>query len=394
MVGFRAAHRRRDAALGALLWLWCLGQPHPARAKTFADNLSTSFEQFFARSLAQSIGRSLPITAASSGVVFTFDPATGAFTRQAAVTGQLFLERATPIGRGKLNLSFNYQRVAIDTFEGADLGNLSDTAFPVVDPTTKRPFRIPRFGIKLDTQEVTVGATYGVTDDLEVNLTVPVVYSDFGLDIRVVDAETGGAQVAHVRSSKLGAGDVFIRGKYSLLTQEWANVAIGLVTRLPSGSQANFQGTGTLEFAPMLYVSRASVPVASWLRLTPYFNGGVNFDVDEVDGSEGRYGVGLDGALGERGTVALAFLARQPFQRVGRPGLFDAPRVDPITGRRFVASLFGIENKRPDFFDLSIGGRVNLWRDTLIGFANVIVPLSNDGFRSDAIPTVGFEVIL
>ena len=171
-------------------------------------------------------------------------------------------------------------------------------------------------------------------------------------------------------------------------------MAIGLVTRLPSGNQDNFQGTGTLEFAPMLYVSRASVSVASWLRLTPYFNGGVNFDVDEVDASEGRYGVGLDGALGERGTVAVAFLARQPFQRVGRPGLFDAPRVDPITGRRFVASLFGIENKRPDFFDLSIGGRVNLWRDTLIGFANVIVPLSNDGFRSDAIPTVGFEVIL
>ena len=74
--------------------------------------------------------------------------------------------------------------------------------------------------------------------------------------------------------------------------------------------------------------------------------------------------------------------------------LFDAPRVNPITGRGFVAPLFGIQNKRPDFFDLSIGGRMNLWRDTLIGFANVIVPLSNDGFRSDAIPTVGFEVIL
>src|SRR5437899_3262106 len=214
MPGFMAAHRRRDTALGALLWLCCLGQPQLARAKTFADNLSTSFEQFFAQSLARSIGRSLPVTAASSGVVFTFDPATGAFTRQPAVTGQLFLERATPIGRGKLNLSFNYQRVDIDTFEGADLGNLSDTAFPVVDPTTLRPFKIPRFGIKLDTQEVTASATYGVTDDLEVNLTGPVVYSDFALDIRGVDAASGHPRQAHVRSPTLVDGAACMRATY------------------------------------------------------------------------------------------------------------------------------------------------------------------------------------
>jgi hypothetical protein len=394
MAGFKAGHRRRDAALGAFFWLWWLGQPHPARAKTFADNLSTSFEQFFARSLAESIGRSLPVTAASSGVVFTFDPTTGAFTRQAGVTGQLFLERATPIGRGKLNVSFNYQRVDIDTLEGADLGNLSDEAFPVVDPSTMAPFRIPRFAIKLDTQEVTASATYGITDDLEVNLTVPVLYSDFGLDFRVVDVDTGHSQVEHVRSSKLGVGDMFVRGKYRLLDREWASVASGLVIRVPSGNQDNFQGTGTPEVAPMLYISRDSVRVTSWLRLTPYFNGGVNLNIDEVDASEGRYGVGLDGSVGERGTAAVAFLARQPFQRVGRPGLFDAHRVNPITGQGFVAPLFGIENKRPDFFDLAIGGRVHLWRDTLIGFANVIVPLNRDGFRSDAIPTVGFEVIL
>ena len=34
---------------------------------------------------------------------------------------------------------------------------------------------------------------------------------------------------------------------------------------------------------------------------------------------------------------------------------------------------------------------MNLWRDTLIGFVNAIVPLNADGFRSDVIPLVGIE---
>jgi hypothetical protein len=41
---------------------------------------------------------------------------------------------------------------------------------------------------------------------------------------------------------------------------------------------------------------------------------------------------------------------------------------------------------RPDFYDLSIGGIV--WRDTVIAFANVLVPLNDDGRRD---PAVGLE---
>jgi hypothetical protein len=44
-----------------------------------------------------------------------------------------------------------------------------------------------------------------------------------------------------------------------------------------------------------------------------------------------------------------------------------------------------------DYYDLSIGGRIDLWRDTIIGFVNAIVPLNRDGFRSDVIPLAGIE---
>ena len=53
--------------------------------------------------------------------------------------------------------------------------------------------------------------------------------------------------------------------------------------------------------------------------------------------------------------------------------------------------LFGLHGDRPDLYDVSIGARVNLWRDLLIGFANVILPLNRDGIRADVIPLVGLE---
>jgi hypothetical protein len=34
---------------------------------------------------------------------------------------------------------------------------------------------------------------------------------------------------------------------------------------------------------------------------------------------------------------------------------------------------------------------VLLWRDTVIGFANVLLPLNDDGFPSNVIPLVGEE---
>src|SRR5438128_9250218 len=101
-----------------------------AHAKTFSEILGTPITKKIGEAFAQSVGRALPVTSASAGVVYTFDPATGVYEREAVVVGQLYLERAEPLGRKRLNLSLNYQRVKIDTFEGKDVEALRDTRFP------------------------------------------------------------------------------------------------------------------------------------------------------------------------------------------------------------------------------------------------------------------------
>jgi hypothetical protein len=107
--------------------------------------------------------------------------------------------------------------------------------------------------------------------------------------------------------------------------------------------------------------------------------------------SEGRFGVGLDCAVAERVTAAVAVLGREGFSDIAPPGFFDVARIDPQTGRRFSAPVLGFDRGRPRAWDVSLGGRANLWRDTVLAFANVLLPLERDGFRSDVIPLAGVD---
>src|SRR5204863_2307799 len=90
------------------------------------DRLDTPILRGVGKALAVSVGKSLPVPSASSGITFTFDPATSAFERSTEVLGQLFLERANPIGKGRFNFSVTYQWVDIDEVDGRPLDSLSD----------------------------------------------------------------------------------------------------------------------------------------------------------------------------------------------------------------------------------------------------------------------------
>jgi hypothetical protein len=379
---------RRYAILVALLVLAGAGAARAASLR----------EIFFARpitrpvgdALAASVGRSLPVTAASSGVTFRFDPRTSAFERETDILGQLFLERPRPLGRGRVNLSLSYQWVPLDTVDGNDFDRLSDTRFPILDPGTRVPFVVPRFGVDLDSHQVTAGATYGVTDELDLNLTVPLVHTDVG--VRAVARVVGGrAQSDRFHDAKTGPGDVFLRAKQRLVRGRWGQAAAGLVLRAPAGDEDDFQGTGDWQLAPMLYAATPSWRPTPRLRFDGYANAGVDLNADDVDRSEGRFGVGIDGALADRVTLAVAVLGREPFAGIAPPGAFDVLRVDRRTGRQLTAPVFGLERDRASAYDLSVGGRLNLWRDTVFLFANVLLPLNRDGYRSDVVPLAGVE---
>jgi len=244
--------------------------------------------------------------------------------------------------------------------------------------------------------------TYGLRDDLDLSVTVPLVYSRFGLDVESspVNPDFPSELDRHAaHASNVGVGDVFLRVKY-LVRGEYPRLAAGLVARLPASNEKNFQGTGETEIAPLLYASTPSF-AAPHIRLQGYANAGIGVNASEVGRSEGRYGVGLDCHIGDRFTAATAVLGRHPFERQSAEGVFDLPRCprsDAVQGRcgrggaKLTAPFLGLRGNRPDFYDLSVGARMNLWRDRLLGFVDVILPINDDGFRADVIPLAGVEM--
>jgi hypothetical protein len=376
-------------ALVGVLAIACTASP--IWAMSFVERFGPALRPLGA-ALADSIGQSLPIASASPGVVYQFDWSRSAFVREISIFGPLYLERAGTLGANNANLSVNYQTVKVGTLNGADVSHLSDTGPPIAVPGNGGvdTLRIPKFAMDLFVHQLIFSGTYGVTDRLDLNLTVPLLYSEFGLD-----AVFSGAPPFHARASSFGAGDLLLRAKY-LVRHSSPELAMGLALRLPTGNEDDFQGTGNSEITPLLAASTPSRHVAPRVDLRGHANVSVNVNTDDVGESQGRYGIGLDCAIAGRLTIAPAFLARHAFAPIAPAG-FDVPRchvggTSPCRNQ-FPLPLFGIQNKRPDFYDFSIGGRINLWHEAVIGFANAIFPLNRDGFRADVIPLVGVEAI-
>jgi hypothetical protein len=412
----------RRAAL-AVVAACALAAPRSAGAASFSDEFRGP-ARALGRAFADTVARSLPVTSASPGITFTYDTTSGAFERNTELLGQLYLERARPIGRGKWNVAASYQRVHIDSVQGQAVDSLRDNeeAIVVVDDARQQPgaprglipIKYDRYDVDLTVNEVTLAATYGITDDLDVNLTLPILVSALAIDATgrafKVDPNAGrlirqppgvaAGTFQDASSNATGVGDLFLRGKYRFLARPWGELATGLVLRMPTGNRDDFQGTGDWELSPLLYANTRRFPLAGRVAVQLFANAGLDLNIDDVGQSQGRYGVGADFALADVVTLSLAFLGREPFQGFTSDGFFDVPRYRPSnntcqsgssTRGCPTAPLFGLETVRPSYYSLSLGGRVNMWRDTVFGFANVLIPLSNQGIHTDVIPLVGVE---
>jgi hypothetical protein len=331
-----------------------------------------------ADAIADTAARSLPVISASAGFTYEYNPELEIFERTSQTLGPLFLERPDTIGRGKVNFNVSYEYVQFDSYDGKDIGSLHN-ANPIllagggVTGGVNLEYRLG-----LHSHIVGLSATYGVLDDLDVNLLVPLIQTNFDVGVHT------GSQHGHVSNDAFGVGDVLVRLKYRLPDQGRFRSAFGLQLRLPSGSKDDFQGTGEFEASPAFYAS-----TIVWDRLHPHVNAIVDVRPGEIDRSQARYGVGLDADVLARLGLSLAFLGRSEFSRSS--DFTDTAFLHQTPNGPRPQPLLGINFDRKDYFDVSLGARVVVWRDLMV-FANVIRRLNNDGLRNDTvIPTVGVE---
>src|SRR5262249_38891540 len=148
-----------------------------------------------------------PLSSPASGFTYTFDPTLGVFTRSTESFGPIFAERAETIGRNKFSVGFTYSHFSFDKLDGVDLhdGSLQLTFRheptralhphagsphppsphdPRGPPQGRPPFFFEADTItasisaKIDQDLFVFTANYGVLDNLDVAIAIPIVHID------------------------------------------------------------------------------------------------------------------------------------------------------------------------------------------------------------------------
>lgn len=382
----------------------------PAGAVSLRDRLATASERVgisggsafdaLANVIADTAARSIPVLSASAGFTYRYNPQTEVFERSSETLGPLFLERPDTLGRSKFNINVSYQFVQFDTFDGDDIDRL-EAPDPILitesSGGTITGFSADRLQYRLGIRNyiTTLSATYGILDDLDVNLLLPLIATafDVGVTARTVATAGPGGDFAPAGGPTLtgrtgghafGVGDVLLRLKYRLPELGWLRSAAGLQLRLPSGDEDEFQGTGDVEVSPAFYAG-----TTLWDRLAPYVNVICDLNADDPSQTQVRWGAGADVDITRRFGFALAFLGRHELEGTAEDDETDFLHLTPAGPQD--RPLLGLDFGRKDYFDLSFGVRVVVWREIML-FANGIYALNDDGLRNDTvIPTAGIE---
>jgi hypothetical protein len=347
--------------------------------------------------LASTVASTYPVASASSSVIYAYNPALETVERRPGVLGPILGERADTLGQGRFDLALSYSFVHLATIDGEALDDLVNAPlvndrflfFRLPGGTTTKDGRFTtvlpvRVGLDLDVNAhiVAPSVTYGVTPDLDVNMTFPILRTslDVRARTRVPDPRhpsfmllpddpnaTTGFQSASASSA--GVGDLLLRAKYMLHRGAPVDLAALLGLSLPTGRAGDFQGTGTTRVLPTLIASRVFGN-----RLELLANAGMDLDADDVSRSVVRWALGGIVMPLEQLAVPIVFLGRHEL---------SAP-ADPIP----LTFFFQIE--RSDVFDASVGIRWQFAKTAVLS-ANALVPLNRAGLRADVIPTVEIE---
>jgi len=342
------------------------------------------------RALAQATD--FPATTTTPGYTYRYDPASGAYVRVTGTLGPAFLERAETIGAGHVDLSVSYLHARFTHINGETLSESLSSKFLAKSGSLIVPQRIQTRDFSITSNVVYFSATYGVDDRTDVNLLLPVYYTSMQGERRFSVLGQPG-EFESLDGNAFGPGDLLLRGKRRFLEGDSWDLAAGLTLHLPSGSEANFQGTGDVVVTPSL--------VASWIGPAMEVHGSFGIDIDSTDlqRSGVRYGVGVSWAPLERLTLLTDLVGTSGFSAddlsffvadrrlVSIRGEFDPPLVARAVGN---GTEFTTTINRTDVLDLAFGVKVNVFGG-LICFASAIVPLTEDGARASVIPAGGIQ---
>jgi hypothetical protein len=350
-----------------------------------------------------------PTGSSSGGFSCTYDPKLDTCVRNSRSFGPSFAERALTGGRRQVTFGANFQFSQYNWFNGINNQN-GDLNFYLRhnDCCSNAFFEgdliLVSLKLKLSTNTTSMFVTYGLTDKLDVSLTVPIVHASLeatttdtvqrlataGTTIHQFDNGTA-TKDFHGAGSATGIGDLLIRAKYRLTASKGGGTAIEVDARLPTGDSENLLGAGA-GAATILFIGSGEHG-----KFGPHVNIGYTFSGDSsatAFPNEFVYRGGVEYALNPRVTISGDFVGRS---LVGADHLVLGNTTHSYTTINGVQSSIVLTEFVQTHGTLNmalaaIGGKFNVMRSRkFLVSANVLLPVNWAGFRARVTPVFGFD---
>ncbi|MCA9727650.1 MAG: transporter, partial [Candidatus Eisenbacteria bacterium] len=256
--------------------------------------------------------------------------------------------------------------------------------------------------LKIDTSVTSFVATYGVTEMFDVGLIVPVVDIDVSYAIaaqieRLSTYQTPGthqftdgssAKTFGYSGSAHGLGDITLRGKWRLPTNDTVTLAGTAEVRFPTGDELDLLGTGAFQGRASLLMA---LPGATF---SPHVNAGFAAASGSTLSDEVDYRAGFDWAVDPKMTLA-ADLIGQTLLSADRAFLgkeshrFFEPQQGRILSTDFPV-LFQESDQVRNRLQAAVGAKINVTGNVLLSGSGLIA-LSNDGLTDDFSALAGID---
>lgn len=351
-----------------------------------------------------------PIGSSSGGFTYQYDSALGTFSRTTETFGPAFAERAETIGRRKLSVGMNYLHASYSSLDGKDLRTGAVSFVLEHQQLSPRSFvegDIIRadLDMKLSSDTTVWYGTYGVTDRLDVGISVPLVHMSMDVTYhatiqdfatRIVSPTThlfdNGTKTKDFSGSgsATGLGDILLRAKYGIPTSGPVHLAAVLDVRVPSGNTDQMLGGGATLTQFSIITSGAGKKVSPHANVGYTKASGSSAVTDQIN-----YIGGVEFPASPKVTVLVDFIGRtvrnsQRLTDASIPHTFQQgadASIESVPGGLSTVQLVGSTLNTA----WGTGGvKFSPWRSLLVS-ASVLVALNDAGLRSRVTPAVGFE---
>ena len=364
-----------------------------------AQDASGQLIDFFTDAIGNAVSN-IPISSSSGGVTFAFRG--GAPVRTSSSSGPIFAERAQTLGRGRLLAGANLTVLEFSTFRGLPLDQIlfNFTHQNVIDPRMGDPAfenDVIQVRAKLDLglQVTTAFLTYGLLDNVDVGVAVPIVRTSlsgesFGEVIPFgpntphffgTDANPSLSASGSTSASSFGLGDIAARVKVGLMQSDDAGFALFGDVRLPTGDADELRGAGDLS------VRALGVWSARNGNFSPHANGGFLYRAGELQNNAVLATVGFDQLLTDRITFAADVLSEIQLgdNQVELP---ERVRIE-APFERFVSPT-NLPGSKDHVVRGAFGARYTA-ASGITGVLNALVPLRAGGLQPRVAWTLGVE---